>query len=71
VFAKKVAKAIEASVSCLRIGVAVVGLEIPHAHIHLVPLNSMNDINFDKPKLNLSEDKMKAIAALIQDNYSK
>ena len=70
-FAKKVAKAIEASVSCQRIGVAVVGLEIPHTHVHLVPLNSMNDINFDKPKLDLSKDKMKAITALIQDNFSK
>jgi len=68
-FAKKVAKAIEASVSCQRIGVAVVGLEIPHTHIHLVPLNTMNDINFSKPKLALSEDKMKVIAERIRENY--
>jgi histidine triad (HIT) family protein len=68
-FAKKVAKAIEASVSCQRVGVAVVGLEIPHTHIHLVPLNTMNDINFNKQKLALSEDKMKAIADRIRENY--
>lgn len=70
-FAKKVAKALKASVSCQRVGVAVVGLEIPHTHVHLVPLNHMNDINFNKPKLELSEDKMKAIAARIKENFDK
>ncbi len=70
-FVKKVARAIEASVSCQRVGVAVVGLEIPHTHVHLIPLNSMNDINFNKPKLELSENQMKAIAVRINENFEK
>jgi len=67
-FAKKVAKAIEASVDCIRIGVAVVGLEVPHVHIHLIPLNSMNDINFNKEKLNPSEEDLKEMANKIKEN---
>lgn len=57
-FSKKVAKAIKKAVPCIRIGVAVIGLEVPHTHIHLVPLNSMNDINFNKPKLNPSKEAL-------------
>src|ERR1035441_6624510 len=53
VFAKKAALAIEKSVPCVRVGVAVIGLEVPHAHIHLVPLNHIEDINFSRPKLKL------------------
>ncbi|HET8860397.1 HIT family protein [Marivirga sp.] len=67
-FAKKVAKAIEKSVSCKRIGVAVIGLEVPHVHIHLVPLNTMNDINFTKEKLNPSEGELKDMASKIKTN---
>jgi histidine triad (HIT) family protein len=66
-FAKKVAKAIEKSVPCKRIGVAVLGLEVPHAHIHLIPINNVGDINFSRPKLNLPKDEMEAIAKKIRE----
>lgn len=59
VFAKPIAKAIERSFPCNRCGVAVVGLEVPHAHIHLVPLNGVNDINFARPKLKLTPEQLK------------
>ncbi|MTK54125.1 HIT family protein [Paludibacter sp.] len=61
-FAKKIAKAIEKAIPCKRVGVAVIGLDVPHAHIHLVPLNSEADINFAKEKLKLSPEEMKSIA---------
>lgn len=66
VFAKRVAKAIEKAVPCKRIGLAVIGLEVPHAHIHLVPLNSMADINFSKPKLSLTKEEFISIAEKIK-----
>lgn len=62
VFAKKVAKAIKAVVPCTKVGIAVIGLEVAHAHIHLIPINSIYDIDFSKPKLKLNADKLKAIA---------
>lgn len=65
-FAKIVAKALGKAVPCKRVGVAVIGLEVPHTHIHLVPINFVGDINFSKPKLSFSEDEMKRIAADIQ-----
>jgi len=68
VFSKKVAAAIEKSVSCLRIGVAVIGLEVPHAHIHLIPINKESDMNFKNPKLKLSSEEMTDIAAKIRKN---
>ena len=68
VFSKKVAAAIEKSVSCLRIGVAVIGLEVPHAHIHLIPINKESDMNFNNPKLKLSPEEMTDIAAEIRKN---
>ena len=61
-FAKKIAKSIHSAIECKRIGVAVVGLEIPHAHIHLVPLHTSEDINFSKPKLKFSEEEFISIA---------
>ena len=64
-FAQRIAKAIESSVPCKRIGIAVLGLEVPHAHIHLVPLNNESDIDFHKPKLKLSAEEFKAIADTI------
>lgn len=67
-FAKKVAKAIEKSVTCKRIGVAVIGLEVPHVHIHLVPLNTMDDINFSRPKLNPTQEELAKVAAKIKAN---
>jgi histidine triad (HIT) family protein len=71
VFAKKVARAIEAVVPCKRVGMAVLGLEVPHAHIHLIPINTVYDIDFKQPKLSLSETEFKelqsAICAKIQN----
>lgn len=69
VFAKKVAKAIEAAVPCKRIGVAVIGLEVPHAHIHLIPLNAIHDIDFSRPKLQLPKEEMEALAANIRSKF--
>ena len=61
-FAKRIAKAIKKTIPCKRIGVAVIGLEVPHAHIHLVPLNTMDDINFSKAKIKLPEHEFQEIA---------
>jgi histidine triad (HIT) family protein len=68
VFSSKISKAIEKSVSCQRIGLAVIGLEVPHAHIHLVPLSNMGDLNFANPKLKLSPEEFKDIASRIKAN---
>jgi len=62
VFSKKIATALQAAIPCVRIGVAILGLEVPHAHIHLVPMNSMEDVNFRNPKLKLTPEEFKAIA---------
>ena len=67
-FAKKVALAIEKSVPCVRIGVAVIGLEVPHAHIHLIPISKESDMNFKNPKLKLSSEEMNEIATAIRKN---
>lgn len=67
-FSKKVAKALHKAVPCLRVGVAVVGLEVPHAHIHLVPLHSAHDIDFSKPKLKLSKEEFQEIADKIKSH---
>ena len=64
-FSKKVAAAIKEAIPCNRIGVAVLGLEVPHAHIHLVPMDSMDDVNFKNPKLKFSPEEFKEIAAKI------
>ena len=66
VFSKMIAKAIEKSIPCKRVGVAVIGLEVPHAHIHLIPLNSVEDINFEREKLDLSNDELAEIANKIR-----
>ncbi|WP_215226199.1 HIT family protein [Echinicola shivajiensis] len=65
-FSKKVSKAIDKTIKCTRVGVAVIGLEVPHVHVHLVPLNSMDDINFTRPKLKLDNEEMAAIAEKIK-----
>ena len=70
-FSKKVAKAIEKAVPCKRIGVAVIGLEVPHAHIHLIPLNNVSDINFSRPKLNLPKEELEEIAKAIRGKYGE
>ncbi len=64
-FSKKVAVAIRKAIPCNRIGVAVLGLEVPHAHIHLVPMNSMDDVNFKNPKLKFSPDQFRKTAEKI------
>lgn len=65
-FAKKVAAHIRAAVPCKRIGMAVIGLDVPHAHIHLVPISEGGDLDFSRPKLKLTPDEFKAIQAKIQ-----
>lgn len=64
-FSKKIAVAIKSVIPCNRIGVAILGLEIPHAHIHLIPMDTMEDINFKNPKLKFSPEEFKEIAAKI------
>lgn len=67
IFAKIVAKSIEKVIQCERIGVTVIGLEVPHAHIHLIPINGVNDMNFSKPKLKMGQEELDAIAAAIKE----
>lgn len=66
IFAKKVAHAIKKAVPCKRIGIAVIGLEVPHAHVHLVPMNTMGDINFTKPKLKPTKEELAVVAQSIR-----
>jgi|TARA_B100001093_G_C26814785_1_gene1009187 histidine triad (HIT) family protein len=61
IFSKMVSEKLKAALPCKRIGVSIIGLEVPHAHIHLVPINDIDDMNFSKPKLNLSKNEMSAI----------
>ena len=67
IFSKTISSAIEKVVPCKRIGVAVIGLEVPHAHIHLIPLNSIGDINFERTKLELSQDSLADTARQIRE----
>ena len=69
VFAKKVALAIEKNIPCKRIGVAVLGLEVPHAHIHLIPINTVYDIDFKQPKLKLEASELENIALQIRTTF--
>ncbi len=64
-FAQKVAKGIKEAIPCKRVGIAVIGMEVPHAHIHLVPLNNESDLNFGKSRFRATPDEMSGIAALI------
>ena len=66
-FAKPIAHAIKAVVPCKRVGVAVIGLEVPHAHVHLIPMNQMSDIHFGKPPVNMSQDELAALASVIRE----
>ena len=70
-FAKKVAQAVKAAVPCKRVGVAVLGMEVPHTHIHLVPLQSEGDMDFRKKKLELSQEEFAEIASAIYNEYVK
>ncbi|TAD96596.1 MAG: HIT family protein [Bacteroidetes bacterium] len=66
-FAKEVAKKLEKAIPCKKIGISVIGLEVPHAHVHLIPLNSMNDINFSRPKNNPSQKELAETAQKIRE----
>ena len=68
VFAKKVAKAIEKAVPCKRIGVAVIGLEVPHAHIHLIPISQEGDMDFKKEHVHMSEEEFREVQKRIVEN---
>lgn len=68
VFAKPIAKAIERAFPCDRCGISVMGLEVPHAHMHLVPINGADDLNFTRPKLKLSEERFREIQTAIVQN---
>ena len=68
VFAQPIAKAVEKSFNCNRCGLSVVGLEVPHAHLHLIPINSANDLNFNQPKLELSKEELKQVQEKIISN---
>jgi histidine triad (HIT) family protein len=69
VFAKQVAHAVKKAIPCKRIGVAVIGLEVPHVHMHLVPMNTVGDINFTKPKLNPTQEELAAVAEKIRNAF--
>lgn len=66
VFAKKVARALQKACPCNRIGVTVIGLEVPHAHVHLIPISTLNDMSFEKPKMNPTQDEMAQVAERIR-----
>ncbi len=68
VFSKKVARAIQKAIPCIKIGVTVIGLEVPHAHIHLLPMNEVSEMNFSNKKLSLSKEELYEIAAKITSN---
>lgn len=70
VFAKRVAHAIEKAFPCKKVGMAVLGLEVPHAHIHLVPMHSEGDLNFSNPKLKLTDEEFKEVAKKINENFN-
>lgn len=67
-YAKKIAKALKLSFKCERVGISVIGLEVAHAHIHLLPINSLEDMNFTKQKMNLSKQEFEEIAKAISSN---
>lgn len=69
VFAKHVAAAIKKAFPCRKVGMAVLGLEVPHAHVHLIPMQTEKDMNFANPKLKLADDEMAAVAAWIRENF--
>lgn len=68
-FSKRVALAIEQVVECKRMGITVLGLEVPHAHVHVIPINTIYDIDFSKPKLKFTPEEFEALAASIRDHF--
>lgn len=71
VFAQPIAKAIEESFNCNRCGISVIGLEVPHAHLHLIPINTANDLNFNQPKMKFTEEEMRGIQQRIVEKLKK
>ncbi len=71
IFAKKLATALKRAVPCIKVGQAVLGLEVPHAHIHLIPMQSERDMRFSNPKLSLPEDEMKQLADKIYQEFTR
>ena len=69
VFAKPIAHAIEKAFHCNRCGISVVGIEVPHAHMHLIPINTANDLNFTQPKMKVPEDELKKVQQKILSNF--
>ena len=69
-FSRKVAQGLKQAVPCLRIGVAVIGLEVPHCHIHLIPMNNMDDMNFSRPKLNPTPEQLASVAKTISQEIT-
>ncbi|MEO7176426.1 MAG: HIT domain-containing protein [Saprospiraceae bacterium] len=69
IFAKRVAKAIRKTIACKKIGVAIIGLEVPHAHIHLVPINAVSELSFKNPPLDLEYSEFAQIAESIRENF--
>jgi histidine triad (HIT) family protein len=68
-FSKKVARAIEKVIPCIRVGVSIIGLEVPHTHVHLIPLNSMDDMNFSRAKLKLTQEDFENTTRQIKEAY--
>jgi histidine triad (HIT) family protein len=68
--AKTVSEVIKKVCACNRVGMAVIGLEVPHAHIHLIPINSMDDMNFSRPKLNPGNEKLSEMAAKLRNGFN-
>jgi histidine triad (HIT) family protein len=68
IFSKEIARAIKKAIPCNRVGVSVIGLEVPHAHIHLIPINTTNDMNFNNSKLSFSKNELEEIAFLIKSH---
>lgn len=71
VFAKKVGKAIECVVPCKRMGLTVIGLEVPHTHIHLIPINTIYDMDFKQPKLSLTDDEFSSLVKRIRERFQQ
>ncbi|HKR06383.1 MAG TPA: HIT family protein [Bacteroidia bacterium] len=71
IFSKKVGLAIEKVIPCKRIGITVIGLEVPHAHVHLIPINNVSDMNFARPKLSFKPEELKETAERINKSYSE
>lgn len=65
-FSRPIAKAIEKAIPCSRIGISVIGLEVPHAHVHLIPMNAVSDMNFEKPKLTVTQEELATVAESIR-----